>query len=150
MGFCTLIFFSFFFNWIFSLFILQMLSPFPVPPHPKTPYPISPLPASMRMFPHLPTPASPPWHFPTLGRQAFTGPRTSPPIDARQGHPLLHMWLEPWVPPCVLFGWWFSPWELWRVWLVNVVFLPMGLQTSSALQSSNSSIGVLEFLSHFS
>jgi hypothetical protein len=20
--------------------------------------------------------------------------------------------LEPWVPPCVLFGWWFSPWEL--------------------------------------
>jgi hypothetical protein len=63
---------------------------------------------------------------------------------------LLHMWLEPWVPPCVLFGWWFSPWELWRVWLVNVVFLPMGLQTSSALQSSNSSIGVLEFLSHFS
>ena len=19
------------------------------------------------------------------------------------------MWLEPWVPPCVLFGWWFSP-----------------------------------------
>jgi len=24
------------------------------------------------------------------------------------------MWLEPWVPPCVLFGWWFSPWELWK------------------------------------
>ena len=23
------------------------------------------------------------------------------------------MWLKPWVPPCVLFGWWFSPWELW-------------------------------------
>ena len=21
--------------------------------------------------------------------------------------------LEPWVPPCVLLGWWFSPWELW-------------------------------------
>jgi hypothetical protein len=19
------------------------------------------------------------------------------------------MWLEPWVPTCVLFGWWFSP-----------------------------------------
>jgi hypothetical protein len=25
------------------------------------------------------------------------------------------MRLEPWVPPCVLFGWWFSPWELWGV-----------------------------------
>jgi hypothetical protein len=24
------------------------------------------------------------------------------------------MQLEPWVPPCVFFGWWFSPWELWR------------------------------------
>jgi hypothetical protein len=23
------------------------------------------------------------------------------------------MWKEPWVPPCVLFGWWFSPWALW-------------------------------------
>jgi hypothetical protein len=40
--------------------------------------------------------------------QAFIGPRTSPPIDAWQGHPLLHMQLE----PCVLLGWWLSPWEL--------------------------------------
>jgi hypothetical protein len=40
------------------------------------------------------------------------------------------MQLEPWVPPCVLFGWWFNPWELWGVWLV--VILPMGLQTPSA------------------
>jgi hypothetical protein len=23
------------------------------------------------------------------------------------------MRLKPWVPPCVLFGWWFSPRELW-------------------------------------
>ena len=35
-------------------------------------------------------------------------------------------------PPCVLFGWWFSPWELWKVWLVDIVVLPMGLQTPSA------------------
>jgi hypothetical protein len=34
------------------------------------------------------------------------------PIDVQQGYPLLHMQLEPWVPPCVPFGWWFSPWEL--------------------------------------
>jgi hypothetical protein len=37
-------------------------------------------------------------------------------IDAQQGYPLLHMWLEPWVLPYVLFGWWFSPWELWKFW----------------------------------
>ena len=42
------------------------------------------------------------------------------------------MYLEPWVPPFVLFGWWFSSWELWVVWLVDIVVLPMGLQTSSA------------------
>jgi hypothetical protein len=42
------------------------------------------------------------------------------------------MQLEPWVPPCILFGWWFSPWELWGYWLVHIVFPPMGLQTPSA------------------
>ena len=26
---------------------------------------------------------------------------------------VLHLQLEPWVLPCVLFGSWFSPWELW-------------------------------------
>ena len=82
---------------------------------------------------HPPTPTSLPWHSPTLGHRAFTGSRPSPPIDARQGHPLLYMWLKSWIPPCVLFGWWFSPWELWEGtsgWLV--VVLPMGLQTPSA------------------
>jgi hypothetical protein len=42
------------------------------------------------------------------------------------------MQLEPWVPPCALLGWWFSPWDLWGVWLVDIVVLPMGLQTPSA------------------
>ena len=83
---------------------------------------------------HPPTPASLPSHSPTLGHWAFTGPRAFSPIYAQLGHPLLHMWLEPWVPPCVLFGWWFSPWELWGVgfWLVDIVVLPIGLQTPSA------------------
>jgi hypothetical protein len=31
------------------------------------------------------------------------------------------MQLEPWVPPCVFFGWWFSPRELWGCWLVHIV-----------------------------
>jgi hypothetical protein len=68
-------------------------------------------------------------HSPTLAHWAFTGSRASLPIDARQGHPLLHRRLEPWVPPCVLFGWWFSPWEHW---LVHIVVPLMGLQTHSA------------------
>jgi hypothetical protein len=42
------------------------------------------------------------------------------------------MWLEPRVTTCVLFGWWFSPWELWGIWLVDIVVPPMGLQTISA------------------
>jgi hypothetical protein len=41
------------------------------------------------------------------------------------------MQLDPWVSPCVLFGWWFSPWENWSVWLVDIVVLSMGLQTPS-------------------
>jgi hypothetical protein len=57
---------------------------------------------------HSTTPASLPWHSST-----FTGPRASHSIDVQQGHPLLQKRLESWVSPCVLFGWWFSPWELW-------------------------------------
>ena len=41
--------------------------------------------------------------------QTFIEPRTFAPIDAWQGHPLLYTQLE----PCVLLGWWLSPWELW-------------------------------------
>jgi len=52
-------------------------------------------------------------HSPNLGKRAFTEPRASPPIDARQCHPLLHMQLEPWVPTYLLFGWLCSPWEIW-------------------------------------
>jgi hypothetical protein len=42
------------------------------------------------------------------------------------------MQMKPWVPPCILFGWWFSPWELCGVWLIDIVVFPMGLQTPSA------------------
>ena len=41
------------------------------------------------------------------------------------------MTLEPWIPPCVLFGWWFNPWELWEYWLVHIVVPPVELQTPS-------------------
>jgi hypothetical protein len=57
----------------------------------------------------------------------------SPHIDERLGHPLLHK-LEPCVPPCVFFDWWFSqgdPWEVWGYWLFHIVVPPMGLQNPS-------------------
>jgi hypothetical protein len=41
------------------------------------------------------------------------------------------MQVQPWVPPCVFFGWWFSPRELWRYWLVHIIVPPMGVQTPS-------------------
>jgi len=104
-----------------------MLSSFQVSP-PQTPYPIPPPPASMRVLSHPPTPTSLPWHSPILGHQVFPGPRASPPIGAHQSHPHLLMQLEPWVCPCVLFGWWFSPWELW---FIGIAVL-MGLQAPSA------------------
>ena len=82
-------------------------------------YPLPPIsdpppPASMKMLPLPPVHSCLlPSNSPTLRHRAFTGPKASPPFDAQQGHPLLHMQLEPWVPPCVLFGWWFRPWEHW-------------------------------------
>jgi len=65
----------------------------PLPCFPSR-HPLShpPAPASMRVLPHPPTLPPPPlpWQPPTLGHQAFPGPRASLPIDVRQGHPLLH------------------------------------------------------------
>jgi hypothetical protein len=93
---------------------------------------------------HPPTYVSSPCHYSTLGYRAFTGPRASPPFDVQQGHPLLHMQLDPCVPPCVLFVWWFSPWELWIIWLVDIV-LPMVMQTPTvpSVASLTPSFGTL-------
>ena len=107
-----------------------MLSPFPVSPL-ETPYPILSPPPSMRVLTYPPCPTSPPWHSPTLSITP-SQEQASPPTDVWQGHPLLHMWLEPRVPPCVLSGWWFSLWELWGHWMVHVLVPPIGLQTPSA------------------
>ena len=57
-------------------------------------------------------------------------------------HPLLHIQLEPWVPPCVLFGWCFSLRELWgwSGWLILLFFL-WGCKTLRSFSSfPNSSI----------
>ena len=82
------VWFSFLFDWlifycIFYLFIFEMLSPSPVPPLQP------PIPSFLPLLlwgcspTHLPTPTSLPWHSPTLRYQVFTGPRASPPVDAR-------------------------------------------------------------------
>ena len=115
-----------------------MLSPFWFCPWKPLFHPIPS--ASMRVLPlHPPTPASPSWHSLHWGiHRALTGPKVSSPIDAQQGHPLQHMQLETWVPPCVLFGWWFSPWGL----VIDIVVLPMVAKPFSSFSPfSNSSIG---------
>jgi hypothetical protein len=97
-----------FFYWIFYLFTFQMLSLFPISP-PEIPYPIPLLHGSIRVLP-------PPTHsLLTALTFPYTGPSSCPPIDARKGHPLLHMWQKPLVPPCVLLVLLVGPWELWGV-----------------------------------
>ena len=87
------------------LFIYISNAEFPQNPLSPHPHPCLCKGAPPPVHPHLRALA-----FPYTGLlQASKGPMASPPIDARQGHPLLHIQLEPWVPPCVLFGLWFSP-----------------------------------------
>jgi hypothetical protein len=54
----------------------------------------------------------------------------------------IHTWPEPWVPLCVLFGWWSSPRELQGVWQLTLL-LPHGAANhlSSFSLFYNSSIG---------
>jgi hypothetical protein len=106
--------FLFIFYWIFSLFTFQMLSPFPISLPPRKTLSQIPSPASMRVFLHPTTHPPTPTSVPSIPLhwgiyQTFIGPRTSLPIDAWQGHPLLHIQLE----LCVLLCWWLSPWEFW-------------------------------------
>jgi hypothetical protein len=105
-----------FFYWKFFIYISNVI-PFPgFPPenplyHLSSPFFYVPKPPTHSCLLAL--------HSPTRGHQAFTEQRASPPIDVQQGHTLLHIQLEPCVPPCVVFGWWFSPWELWGSgWLI--------------------------------
>jgi hypothetical protein len=71
------------------------------------------------------------WQSPILGHRTFTGRRASPPIDDWHGHPLPNIQIEPQVPPCVFFDWWYSSKELWKYWLVHIDVLSIGLQMPS-------------------
>jgi hypothetical protein len=107
---------------------------------------LSPFLVFLPSLPHLipPSPcffedATPPTHplcFPDLafsytGASSLHRTKGLSSIDVWQGLSLLHMWLKPWVAPCVPFGYWFNPWELWVYWLVHIVVPPMGQQTPS-------------------
>ena len=123
---------------VFSCFLIGYFIYLHFKYHPLSWFPLQkrpvPIPLLLRWCSstHPSTPASLLWHSPSLGHWDFTRPKASSLTDARQGHPLLHMRVEPWVPPRILFSSLFSSWELWGIWLVDIVFIPMGLQTLSA------------------
>jgi hypothetical protein len=112
-------------NFLFFFIGYFLYLHFPVPSLSQNPLSHPPPPASMRVLLHPPTypltpisPPSIPLHWGIY--RAFIGPRTSPPIDSWQGHPLLHMQLE----PCVLLCWWLSPWSSGvSGWLILLFFL---------------------------
>jgi len=101
-------------------------------------YPISPshIPLPLLLWGHShshpPTPTATHWHYPKLGKQVFTRPRTIPPIDSGECHPLPHMWLESWVPPCILMFGGLVPGCSGGIGLVEIIVLPMVLQTPPA------------------
>ena len=76
---------------LLDIFFIYTSNVIPFPSFPsENPHPLPPPPAPQPTHSH-----SWFWHSPILGRRAFTGPRASPPIDDRLGHPLIHMQLEP-------------------------------------------------------
>ena len=102
--------FFYYFFILLDIFFIYISNVFPFSGFPSENHlSLSPIP----LLTNPPTPASLSWCSPTLGHQAFSGPRAgSPPIDVQQGHPLLHIHLDPWVTLCILFVCWFSPWEI--------------------------------------
>ena len=112
-----------------------MFSHFQVSPS-ETPYPTPSLPLWGCSPNQSPTPVYPSWHSPTLRYQIPSGQRAVPPTDIQQGHLLPPMRPKPWVPPCVLFGWWSSSWGLWDGGFDNLkLLLPQwGCKTPQLLQ----------------
>jgi hypothetical protein len=97
----------------------------------------------MRVFQHPPTHS----YLPILNSPTPTGQLSShhrtKDLSCHwwQGHPLKYMHLE----PCILLCLWLSPWELWGNWLVNIVVLPVGLQSppTSSVLSLTTLLGIL-------
>jgi hypothetical protein len=109
-----------------------MFSLFPVS-IPQALYPFSLPPASMRLLHHLPTHSC-------LSTLTFLYPGSSNLHKSKGLHP---QWCQTRQSsatypardkgtPCILFGWCLSPWELLGVWYIDIVVLPMELQSPSA------------------
>ena len=97
-------------------------------PSPGFHYQIPPLLASVRVLPLLPLDPGSPLHW-----------GIEPSQDQGSLFPLMSdkailCYICSWShrAPYVFCSWWFSPWELWMVCLVDIVVLPMVLQTTSA------------------
>ena len=102
-----------------------MLAPIEVSP-PETPYPILGPPTSEGA--PLPTFPIPPLYpcIPLYWSRVFTGPRASPPIDAQQGHPLLHMKRDPWLVVLGALGVLVSPFHFyWILCMSNLMMLSL-------------------------
>jgi hypothetical protein len=121
--------FIYLFIYLFGYFIFLHFKCYPLPCFPsESPIQFLLPAASIRVLP-------PPTHLPTyscLPILAFPYPGALILHRTKGLSSLLHMQLETWVLPCILFGWLLSPWELWMVQLVDTIVLPVGLQSPSA------------------
>jgi hypothetical protein len=109
-------------NYFYLYFILFCYFPSQFSPH-KPPSPPT-HPACMRVLPYPPT------------HSCLTTPSSLLPWGIQPSHDQgfhLPLMLNIHVEPYVLFGWWFSSWELWGVWLVDIAAIPMGLQKLSVV-----------------
>jgi hypothetical protein len=117
--------------WIFYVFTFQILSPFLA----SLPEPPSPIPSALNSLTVLPLQ---PTHS-HLTSLAFPYNRKSSLHRTKGFSSYSYQTMRSsatYAPgamgPSMCALWWFSPWELWGVWLVDIVFLPMGLWTPSS------------------
>jgi hypothetical protein len=109
-----------------------MISHFLVTPSTCIPSHLYPLPSLLSLWrcssTHPFSPAPPLQHPPTLGYPISLGSRASPSVAVCECHPLLHMYLESWIPPGTLLSLWSRLWENWLVRPVYIV-LPIWLHS---------------------
>jgi hypothetical protein len=121
------------YNFLLDIFFIYISNVIPFPgPTPLEPPILPPPPASMRVFPHSSTHPLLPPHPRIPYTRATSLHRTKTLFShwcLRRPSSATYA-VGPCVPPYVLLGWWFSPWELGvgRVWLVDIVVLSMGLK----------------------
>lgn len=124
------IFYSIIFLFSSAIFLIYWLSPLPLFP-PSNPFSNTP---SLCFYGGVPPPTyqksnSLHLHSSILGYWAFSGPRYSFTLDAWQYHPLLPMRQKLWVLHMYSLVGGLIPGSSGAIWLVDIVVLPIGLQT---------------------